>query len=93
MNYWVTLSAERILWLPPEYRPGHWIHRNGALVIASGTRKQLCFIARACLEYRTRVWEEETLLHSETAVTFVSCRYRLAFGVKEQKKQPHKSKR
>jgi hypothetical protein len=34
---WVTLSSERILWLPLEYRPGHWASNSDTIVIGSGT--------------------------------------------------------
>jgi WD40 repeat protein len=34
---WVTLSSERILWLPPEYRPGTWASYGDTIVIGSGT--------------------------------------------------------
>ncbi|KAK5246711.1 hypothetical protein LTR20_007355 [Exophiala xenobiotica] len=33
---WITLGAKRILWLPPEYRPGEWATRGGIVVIGSG---------------------------------------------------------
>ena len=34
---WITLSSQRILWLPPEYRPGHWASKNDTITIGSGT--------------------------------------------------------
>jgi WD40 repeat protein len=34
---WVTLSSERILWLPPEYRPGGWASKGNTITIGSGT--------------------------------------------------------
>ena len=34
---WVTLSSERILWLPPEYRPGTWASYGDMVVVGSGT--------------------------------------------------------
>jgi hypothetical protein len=34
---WVTLSSERILWLPPEYRPGTWASYGDTIIIGSGT--------------------------------------------------------
>jgi hypothetical protein len=34
---WVTSSSERILWLPPEYRPGEWATYSDTIVIGSGT--------------------------------------------------------
>jgi hypothetical protein len=34
---WVTLSSERILWLPPEYRPGRWVSQGDTIVIGSRT--------------------------------------------------------
>ena len=34
---WVTLFSERILWLPPEYRPVYWTSRNNTIAIGSGT--------------------------------------------------------
>jgi hypothetical protein len=34
---WVTLSSQRILWLPPEYRPGTWANYGDTIVIGSGT--------------------------------------------------------
>jgi hypothetical protein len=38
---WVTLSSERVLWLPPEYRPSEyqptsWARQNDVAVIGSG---------------------------------------------------------
>jgi hypothetical protein len=33
---WVTWSSEKILWLPPEFRPGTWASHSGTLVIGSG---------------------------------------------------------
>jgi hypothetical protein len=32
---WVTLSSERILWLPPEYRNGKWVNYGDKIVIGS----------------------------------------------------------
>jgi WD40 repeat protein len=34
---WITLSSQRILWLPPEYRPGNWASKKDTIVIGSGT--------------------------------------------------------
>jgi hypothetical protein len=34
---WVTSSYERLLWLPPEYRPGEWAIQSDTMVIGSGT--------------------------------------------------------
>jgi hypothetical protein len=34
---WITLSSQRILWLPPEYRPGDWASKNDTIIISSGT--------------------------------------------------------
>jgi WD domain, G-beta repeat len=34
---WITLSSQRILWLPPEYRPGEWASENATITIGSGT--------------------------------------------------------
>jgi hypothetical protein len=33
---WVTWLSEKILWLPPEFRPGTWASHGGTLVIGSG---------------------------------------------------------
>ena len=32
---WVTLSSKRILWLPPEYRPGDWASYGATIVVGS----------------------------------------------------------
>lgn len=32
---WVTLSSERILWLPPEYRPETWASYGDTIVVGS----------------------------------------------------------
>jgi WD40 repeat protein len=32
---WITLSSERILWLPPEYRPGNWASYGDMIVVGS----------------------------------------------------------
>jgi WD40 repeat protein len=32
---WVMSRSQRILWLPPEYRPGSWASKNDALIIGS----------------------------------------------------------
>jgi WD40 repeat protein len=42
---WVTLSSERVLWLPPEYRPGVWARHNGVAVIGSNVGR-VTFIYR-----------------------------------------------
>ena len=34
---WVTFSSQRTLWLPPEYRPGHWTSYGDTIVIGSAT--------------------------------------------------------
>ena len=34
---WLTLSNKRVLWLPPEYRPGSWASYGDTIVIGSGT--------------------------------------------------------
>ena len=34
---WVTLSSERTLWLPPEYRPRDWASYGDTIVVGSGT--------------------------------------------------------
>jgi WD40 repeat protein len=34
-NDWITLSSEKILWLPPEYRPGNWASYDDMIVIGS----------------------------------------------------------
>jgi WD40 repeat protein len=34
---WAISSSERILWLPPEYRPGTWASYSDTIVIGSGT--------------------------------------------------------
>jgi WD40 repeat protein len=34
---WITLSSQRILWLPPEYRPGDWASKNDTITIGSCT--------------------------------------------------------
>ena len=34
---WIVWASERILWLPPEYRPGSWASHNDIAVIGSGT--------------------------------------------------------
>ena len=36
-NEWVTLFSHRILWLPPEFRPGNWASYGDTVVIGSGT--------------------------------------------------------
>lgn len=42
---WVTWSSERILWLPPEYRPGSWAsHRSNLVIGGSGGR--VTFLSR-----------------------------------------------
>ena len=33
---WVTLNSQRILWLPPEYRPISWERHMNVAVIGSG---------------------------------------------------------
>ena len=33
---WITWASERILRLPPEYRPGSWASHNDVMVIGSG---------------------------------------------------------
>jgi hypothetical protein len=32
---WIIWASERILWLPPEYRPGSWASHNDVAVIGS----------------------------------------------------------
>ena len=34
---WAIQSSERILWLPPEYRPGIWASYGDMVVVRSGT--------------------------------------------------------
>jgi hypothetical protein len=34
---WITLSSQRILWLPPEYRPGDWASYGNTIVVGSAT--------------------------------------------------------
>ena len=36
-NDWVILSSEKILWLPPEYRPGTFACYQNTIVVGSGT--------------------------------------------------------
>jgi WD domain, G-beta repeat len=33
---WITSFAQRILWLPPEYRPGNWASKGNTIAIGSG---------------------------------------------------------
>jgi len=40
---WMTLSSERILWVPPEYRPSGWASRNGIVVLGSGAGRVTIF--------------------------------------------------
>ena len=35
-DHWVTSSSQRIVWLPPEYRPGRWASLSDMMVICSG---------------------------------------------------------
>jgi WD40 repeat protein len=37
INDWITVSSERILWLPPEYRPGIWASYSDTIVVGSAT--------------------------------------------------------
>ena len=48
---WITWSSERILWLPPEYRPGSWVSQNGIVVIGSGTGR-VTFIHRVVTGFK-----------------------------------------
>jgi WD40 repeat protein len=34
---WITLASRRILWLPPEYRPGDWVSKGDTITIGSKT--------------------------------------------------------
>jgi len=34
---WITLASRGILWLPPEYRPGHWVSKGDTITIGSDT--------------------------------------------------------
>jgi WD40 repeat protein len=34
---WITLSSRKILWLPPEYRPGVWASKGDTITVGSGT--------------------------------------------------------
>jgi WD40 repeat protein len=40
---WVTLSSERILWLPPEYRPGNWAS-YGDMIVVGSTNGRVTFV-------------------------------------------------
>ena len=49
-NEWITLSSERILWLPFEYRPYQWASYRDTIVIGSGTgRVTFVHHDRTCL--------------------------------------------
>jgi WD40 repeat protein len=42
---WLTWSSEKILWLPPEYRPGSWASHDDIAVIGSRTGRVI-FVRR-----------------------------------------------
>ncbi|OQV10217.1 WD domain-containing protein, partial [Cladophialophora immunda] len=34
---WIMWTSRRILWLPPEYRPGSWVSKSDSLIIGSSS--------------------------------------------------------
>ena len=45
VDEWVILDSKKVLWLPPEYRPGLWTSHGNVLVIGNGTGR-ITFISR-----------------------------------------------
>jgi WD40 repeat protein len=59
---WIIWASERILWLPPEYRPRSWASRNDVAVVGSGTGR-ITFVRRVTKtsfqrENSARQWQD-----------------------------------